>query len=103
MTEDYQCILCPLTSIEPERPDDDGEYLFLPKTCGEEVHVTHQGFEYLWSTGPEEDFRTDWKVECLAGHVLVVPNDNGNDCDIPLEWSVVRQILVEMGCGFRDV
>src|SRR5579862_3395954 len=57
----------------------------LPE-CGKPLHFTYSASQYLYASFTEEDLRgcrgdefTSWEIRCEAGHVILLPLDNGDE------------------------
>ena len=105
---DWRYVLCPLNVVRKKYDEATDTYSPVRATCGEELQVEREGGEVLLAHGPTGDDDCGgpfWKVSCRAGHVLVVPDHEGDDRfdEIPFDWRIVRPILEAMGCDFRAV
>lgn len=105
---DWRYLLCPLSVLRKKYDEATDSYSAVVGTCGEELFVKREGGETLLAHGPvgDDDCGSPfWSVECRAGHVLVVPDHEGDDnwTSLPLDWSLVRPVLEAMGCTFRAV
>lgn len=69
-------------SIDDERD----EWVTTLEVCGEQIYL--QRFESGWVDwhGPGGPDSSVWKLTCLGGHVLLVPDDQGNDHEVPFRW-----------------
>lgn len=85
----YHKLTCRLPVVRHQYADDDTEIRTV-EPCGEIVFYTGAdgGAFYRWSgdgdyDGPPDDTPKYWKVECANGHVIFVPDDEGNERTIP--------------------
>lgn len=78
-------VKCPLPVVRVVL-DDDGEVdrqTFAIQPCGESVFVADETCEYVVMSAPGHVVRSfgcrGWRVECQMGHVLLVPDHEGNE------------------------
>lgn len=79
---------CTMPVVREDHEDDS----LNVEACGEPLAVEWGEHQFLDEDGPADSIRI-WKVACHQGHVLVCPDMQGNDREIPLEWKVVRAAL----------
>jgi hypothetical protein len=97
---------CPLPVIRKEYDEDTDEYRILIERCGEQLYVTVEDSKYLLKGGPCDSCGPTWKVECLGGHVLLLPDHGGDDnfWEIPFDLGQANEALSQIGGpgGGRD-
>lgn len=67
--------------------------------CGQPLHVEHTRTTYLVAGGEMEVAGPSWQVICEGGHVLLVPDDEGNDNidELGFDVALVQEALVGIG------
>jgi hypothetical protein len=70
---------CPLPVVR-KRLDEEGEHYELAvERCDAPLHVSYERMNNLLAGGEGDGCGETWKVECGNGHVLVVPDHEGDD------------------------
>ena len=107
-TTDWRYVLCPLPVVRKEYVEERDDYRSIVEVCGEHLYVEQDSGESLLAHGPSldgGDCGVTWKVSCGNGHVVIVPDHEGDDSfsRIPFDWSMVREQLDCLGATYRDV
>jgi hypothetical protein len=83
---DHTCPLLALTRIW----DENDTFELVLKACGELLWLRHETYTEL----PDGERHSTWRVECGAGHVLVVEDcDDGSEIPVPVEESLVAAAI----------
>jgi hypothetical protein len=70
---------CALPVIRLQWDDDADEYHRIVEPCGEKLYLETADSEWVDADGPAGTDGSTWKLACLNGHVLLVPDDGGNE------------------------
>ena len=69
-------------SVDDERD----EWVTTIEVCGEQLYLESMTSEWVDWDGPTGPDYAVWKLTCLSGHVLLVPDDQGNEHEVPFRW-----------------
>lgn len=95
--DEYTCGM-PVVRLVYDEATDDHEA--IPALCGEPVLVHRDSAEALHVGGlVGMDPTTSWKLECLGGHVLLVPDHEGDGHEIPFDMDVAVNALRQLVVG----
>ena len=101
---DWRYILCPLPVLRRRDGETDADTVIELGVCGEELDVEELGVEPLLAHGPTGAEVSTWQISCRLGHIVVLPDDEGNDAGhVPLDWDLVRGALLNLGVTYRSV
>lgn len=86
---------CALPVIRKEYDEDGNELILTIETCDEMVFVSYSEDTYLEREGEADGCGRHWKVVCANGHVLLVPDHEGDDnfTSIPFNWERAVEAL----------
>lgn len=79
--DDWADLKCPMPVLRLDRHDNNDPPPHLG-ICDEDLFLVTRNSSQLLAGGPME-INDWWRVECGAGHVLMVPDNEGNDYSIP--------------------
>lgn len=77
---DYDGLLCPMPVVWFRYEEDDEPTRHII-ACDSELYVEKSDIGTLYTDVVGGEEYDPWKVICTAGHVLVLPNDEGNEYD----------------------
>lgn len=80
MTSEIQWLHCTLPVVRQQYSDEDDTYGLAVEPCGERLELVKTEGATLDVDGPWKCDGDVWKVECHLGHVLLMPDYDGNDC-----------------------
>lgn len=79
MTSEIQWLHCTLPVIRQRYVEETDDFATFVAPCGERLELVKTESGSLDVNGPWAGDDV-WKVECHLGHVLLVPDYEGNDC-----------------------
>lgn len=93
MTE-IEWLRCTLPVIRQTYSEDIDDYITSVAPCGEQMELVKTESGTLDVDGPWACDGDVWKVECHLGHVLLMPDYEGNDCTgIPFDAEARAALL----------
>lgn len=103
---------CGLPVLRLEYNEDRDEYDRVVEVCGEQLYLEEMSSGWVDNDGPTGDGDGPvWKLTCVSGHVLMVPDDQGNEqySSMPFHWEEAKKALGGLlhndgsACGNEDV
>jgi hypothetical protein len=80
---------CGLPVLRLELDEERDEWVRKVDICGEQLYLESHTSEWISDEGPcGPDDGPVWKLTCISGHVLMVPDDQGNEqfSEMPFLW-----------------
>jgi hypothetical protein len=97
MPERWLQLTCQMPVIRREYTDgEENEAVDRLGRCGHSLYLTTAESKDLMDVGPVDTYTT-WKVECAAGHVLILPDDEGNGFSIEPTMELLNEALPKLG------
>jgi hypothetical protein len=82
--------LCPLLVVTNDYPDEDGPAVITIAKCAQPLYLRREHYTELDSVSTQHG--PEWRVQCGNGHVLVVPETDGED-PIPVNMDRILEAL----------
>lgn len=92
VTFDYTEFKCPMPVMRYRYNEESDTRSSYVGSCGEELFVEHRHGAQLLHGGPMDCYDW-WRVNCNGGHVLMVPDTEGNDYEIPFEFDAFTRAI----------
>jgi len=100
---------CGLPVVRLEIDDERDEWVRSVEVCGAQLYLESHNSEWIDVEGPTGlGDGPVWKLTCLGGHVLMVPDDQGNEqfSEMPFLWDeamkAIGHLLLIDGGGADD-
>jgi hypothetical protein len=77
---------CALPVVRLGIDEEQDEWVTTVEVCGEQLYLERFDSGWIDWDGPGGPDSESWKLTCLGGHVLLVPDDQGNDHEVPFRW-----------------
>lgn len=90
---DWDELTCPLIAVRGSW-DEDGADVFTRRLerCGEALFLREVAHGTLHTSGSCDSW-SSWRVECLVGHVVLVPDEEGNESGIKYDHAELTAVL----------
>lgn len=71
---------CPLKVVRKHYREEADDFVLAVELCGGELWIKGNEYGPVWADGEAyHDSGVIWKIECEHGHVLLVPDHEGDD------------------------